>query len=84
MSLRNKFIRYVNTHVPFLEVLKTADGIYFLGVCGYDGGDIGDEGLEDYDATFDNPESIDSLIADWAKAFKEEIPKVSFKDFVNS
>ena len=88
MSLRNKFIRYFDTYVQFLEVLETADGTYFLDVCGYDGGDINDEGVEDYvnDCVrrFDEPEEIDSLIKQWAEYFEEEIPKVSFKDFVNS
>jgi hypothetical protein len=76
---RKGFIEYVNEYVPFMGFLTTTDGTIFLSICGYDGGDVTDKGLEDI--LFTDTHAIDQFISDTAEQFEQPKPKVTYTEY---
>lgn len=79
------FLEYIEEHVDFIGILRTVDGTTYMDICGFDGGDIYYDGLED-GPKFENPETIDSWMKETVEYFQNkgievEMPELSFTDF---
>ncbi len=81
--MKKTFIKYIEQHVDFIDVLHTTDGTYFLSVCGYDGGDLMADHVED-GPKYSNEEEVDSWIAEIASEFGVDMPQVSYAEFCNT
>ena len=80
---REGFIEYVRQHVDFMDVLHCVNGVSFLSICGYDGGDLQETQLED-GPYYCCPKEIDEWIrenVDYFKRFNIQMPEVSFEQF---
>ena len=97
MATRNykkAFIHYIEQYVDFISILQSANGTTFLDICGWDGGDIYDNGLEDDETVeFDKPETVDNYIKsvydsikpefeNLGEEFFVELPKISYEQFL--
>jgi hypothetical protein len=76
---RKGFIEYVHEHVPFMGFITTTKGTIYLDVCGYDGGDVSEKGLNGI--PFTDTQGIDQFISDAAKRFEEPKPEVTYTEY---
>lgn len=78
---RKMFLKWLDT-VDGVNYMQTTDGTVVLLIAGWDGGDVGEDGLYDFDnVIFNNPKSVDEWYAELAKEEGFELPSVSFEDY---
>lgn len=80
-ATKEDFIDYINNYVDFVSVLPLASGKHYLDVCGRDGGNVKENGLE-VGPKFRNPESIDEWLKTISKMFKEPNPEMTFSEYL--
>lgn len=81
------FLKWLDTYGTGVSYMSTTDGTIFLDIAGWDGGDVGNDGLCDFEnVNFSNPKSVDEWYAEIAEEYEgiDSLPEVSFEDFCKS
>ena len=84
---RKKFEQYLGKYCNFMSVLEQTDGVHFLDIMGWDGGDLKEDCIEDGNIKYSDLDAIDKFLQDTYEEFKEHgasKPKITFKEFINN
>lgn len=84
---RNDFEQYLYKYCDFISILKQANGVHFMDIMGWDGGDLKKDCIEDGNIKYSDLDAVDKFLQDAYEEFKEDgasKPKITFKEFINN
>lgn len=84
---RDDFEQYLYKYCNFISILKQVDGVHFMDIMGWDGGDLNEDYIEDRGIKYSDLDAVDEFVQDTYEEFKEagaSKPKITFKEFINN